>query len=254
MISDRTAARVMGENYRSGAAFSTGGGRILPLPAGASGSYHHIGYEMTPVDPSTRHLQVYAIDPSVDTSLETAAISRCVLPVRWEKLEPGPVGEYLEVLDIDPSSACAYDPVDLDRGAILAGDGLPPSERNPQFHQQMALQAAEVRGPSRPSSFRKRPGNRFRKRCNSLPPGVTTFGAKRNNADFLRMAAMRSSSATCDSASISPRSASRRNNAAAPPRAGRGDRTRAWGPNLCHAGVAGGKQTALHQTHVKPSM
>ncbi|MFO0798040.1 MAG: hypothetical protein U0804_11215 [Gemmataceae bacterium] len=87
--------------------------------------------------PSRRRLQVYALDPAADQSLSTANVARCVLPVRWEALTPGPVGEYVEVVDIDPSSGCAYDPVDLDHPHHAAQDGLRPSEGNPHFHQQM---------------------------------------------------------------------------------------------------------------------
>lgn len=92
--------------------------------------------------PATRRLQVYAIDPSADTSLATSGISRCVLQIRWEDLTPGPVGGYVEVVDIDPSSGCAYDPVDLNQLHIVAGEGLMPSEGNPQFHQQMVYAVA----------------------------------------------------------------------------------------------------------------
>jgi hypothetical protein len=92
--------------------------------------------------PATRRLQVFAIDPSIDTALATTAISRCVLPVPWEPLYPGPVGEYVEVVDIDPASGCQYEPVDLDEPHILATDGLAPSEGNPKFHQQMAYAVA----------------------------------------------------------------------------------------------------------------
>ena len=88
--------------------------------------------------PIHRRLWVYAIDPWAETSLATASVSRSVLPVRWEEdLEPGPVGEYVEVVDVDPSSNCAYDPLDLEQPPIIARDGLAPSEGNPQFHQQM---------------------------------------------------------------------------------------------------------------------
>ncbi|WP_140885280.1 gluzincin family metallopeptidase [Muricoccus nepalensis] len=59
-------------------------------------------------------------------------------------LRPGPVGEYVEVVDVDPASGLAYAPVNLDEAAILAEDGLPPSEGNPQFHQQMAYAVAMV--------------------------------------------------------------------------------------------------------------
>src|SRR6185503_11603587 len=58
------------------------------------------------------------------------------------RLERGPVGEYVEVVDFDPASGCFYEPVDLDNPDILAQDGLPPSEGNPQFHQQMAYAVA----------------------------------------------------------------------------------------------------------------
>ncbi len=55
---------------------------------------------------------------------------------------PGPVGEYVEVIDYDPSSKCFYRPVDLSDSFILAQDGLDPSESNPQFHQQMVYAVA----------------------------------------------------------------------------------------------------------------
>jgi hypothetical protein len=87
--------------------------------------------------PSHRRLKVFSLDPAVDVQLEHSLISRSVLPVPWEPLTPGPVGEYLEVVDVDPSSGCIYDPVDLNHPDLLAQDGLSPSTGNPQFHQQM---------------------------------------------------------------------------------------------------------------------
>jgi prepilin-type processing-associated H-X9-DG protein len=58
--------------------------------------------------------------------------------VRWEEgLGKGPVGEYLEVVDYDPTTASWYAPVDLNDPYLLAQDGLSPSESNPKFHQQM---------------------------------------------------------------------------------------------------------------------
>jgi hypothetical protein len=89
-------------------------------------------------EPPFRRLQIYSFDPSIDVNLKTAGISRSVVNVRWEKdLAPGPVGEYVEVVDIDPSSHCVYDPLDLSDPHLLAQDGLTPSTGNPQFHQQM---------------------------------------------------------------------------------------------------------------------
>jgi hypothetical protein len=94
-------------------------------------------------DPPYRPLRVYAYDPSVGARLETLDINEAVLKVRWEKdLQRGPVGEYLEVIDVDPASRCCYAPVDLNDPYILSQSGLPPSEANPQFHQQMAYAVA----------------------------------------------------------------------------------------------------------------
>jgi hypothetical protein len=88
--------------------------------------------------PKFRLLQVFAFDPSLDLSIETAMINRLSLRLPWEDLDPGPVGEYLEVVDVDPPSGCFYPPVDLNDHYLLVQDGLPPSESTPQFHQQMA--------------------------------------------------------------------------------------------------------------------
>ncbi|HXL99099.1 MAG TPA: S8 family serine peptidase, partial [Rhizomicrobium sp.] len=88
--------------------------------------------------PERRRLRVFAIDPSMKTDLATAAINEAVIDVRWEdKLQPGPIGEYVEVIDVDPASSRAYAPVDLNHPHLLPQDGLPPSEAVPQFHQQM---------------------------------------------------------------------------------------------------------------------
>jgi hypothetical protein len=98
-----------------------------------------------PPRPPHRRLRAYAFDPSLETELATAPISSVTVPVRWEgegQLLPGPVGEYLEVVDIDPASGCAYSPVDLNHPHILAQDGLAPSEGSPQFHQQMVYAVA----------------------------------------------------------------------------------------------------------------
>lgn len=93
--------------------------------------------------PTARRLRVYAYDPSLGRELETVAINETTLPVPWEEnLLPGPMGEYLEVVDIDPASNCRYAPVDLNDARLLATDGLQPSEANPQFHQQMVYAVA----------------------------------------------------------------------------------------------------------------
>lgn len=108
-----------------------------------------IGASM-PTRPGTeRRIRVFAFDPSLSGQIETAPINEVIIRVPWERdaegtsiLQAGPAGEYLEVIDRDPASGCFYDPVDLTDPYLLAQDGLPPSESNPQFHQQMVYAVA----------------------------------------------------------------------------------------------------------------
>jgi hypothetical protein len=93
--------------------------------------------------PYFRKLQGYAFDPSLSLVIDTVGINNMVYKVDWEdNLEPGPVGEYIEVVDYDPTTKMMYTPVDLNNPYILAKDGLSPSEGNPQFHQQMVYAVA----------------------------------------------------------------------------------------------------------------
>jgi subtilisin family serine protease len=92
-------------------------------------------------DPPFRRVRAYASDPSFSTRLETASINEVVLKIRWEELEPGPTGEYLQVIDED-ATGTSYTPVDLDDARLLAQDGWAPSEGNPAFHQQMVYAVA----------------------------------------------------------------------------------------------------------------
>ena len=87
---------------------------------------------------------MFAFDPTLGVELDTVRINETTLSVTWERdadgrelLETGPAGEYVEVIDRDPASGCSYAPLDLNDPRLLAQDGLPPSESNPQFHQQM---------------------------------------------------------------------------------------------------------------------
>jgi hypothetical protein len=97
-----------------------------------------------------RRLRGYAFDPSLSIRLDTAVINETTYKIPWEErseipdegLMPGPVGEYIEVVDYDPASESFYAPVDLNAPNLLAQDGLPPSEGNPQFHQQMVYAVA----------------------------------------------------------------------------------------------------------------
>lgn len=105
---------------------------------------------LPPERPVFRRLRVYAFDPSLDTEMENAVVNQVTLKVPWEfdritgedLLKAGPVGEYVEVVDVDPASTCFYLPVDLDDPYVLAQDGLTPSQGNPQFHQQMVYAVA----------------------------------------------------------------------------------------------------------------
>ena len=93
--------------------------------------------------PAYRPLRVYAYDPALGAKLDTVDINEATLDVRWEsELKPGPIGEYIEVVDVDPASQCCYAPVDLNHPHILTKSGLTPSEASPQFHQQMAYAVA----------------------------------------------------------------------------------------------------------------
>jgi hypothetical protein len=68
-----------------------------------------------------------------------------IINVPWEdNLGLGPVDDYLEVVDCDPASQAFYAPVNLNDPRLLAQDGLPPSEGNPQFHQQMVYAVART--------------------------------------------------------------------------------------------------------------
>jgi hypothetical protein len=89
-----------------------------------------------------RRLRIYALDPSIGKSVESVVVNETVLSLPWEDLGRGPVGEYLEVIDVDHASNRVYDPVDLNTPKLLAQDGWPPSEGNPEFHQQMVYAVA----------------------------------------------------------------------------------------------------------------
>lgn len=96
--------------------------------------------------PPFRKLRGYAFDPSLSLQLDTSLINKITYRIPWEDastgLLPGPVGEYLEVIDYDPTVEKYYQPVDLEDPYILAQDGYEPSPSNPQFHQQMLYAVA----------------------------------------------------------------------------------------------------------------
>lgn len=108
--------------------------------------------------PPNRRLRVFSFDPSLAQRLETAdtRVNTVTLEIPWDDYPhddkdaenrpdgplPGPVGQYLEVIDYDPASGCFYEPVNLNHPYLLAQDGLTPSDGDPQFHQQMVYAVA----------------------------------------------------------------------------------------------------------------
>jgi len=97
-----------------------------------------------PPAPPHRRLRVFSFDPLLAANPDAMGTESIVLKLDWDdasadgmKLQPGPVGEYLEVIDFDQASGCFYAPVDLNHPHLLAQDGMPLSETDPQFHQQM---------------------------------------------------------------------------------------------------------------------
>src|SRR5271169_5891452 len=92
---------------------------------------------MLGIKPPSRPVRVYAFNPTSKMSLDQAVHNELTLEIPWEEsLQPGPVGEYVEVIDFDAESGVFYAPVDLNTPALLVQHGLPPSEGVPQFHQQ----------------------------------------------------------------------------------------------------------------------
>jgi hypothetical protein len=93
--------------------------------------------------PNSRRLRIYSFDPALAARYDLVGTSSCTIEVPWEdNLRPGPIGEYVEVVDIDPAAGAAYGPVDLNDVGLLATDGLQPSESEPRFHQQMVYAVA----------------------------------------------------------------------------------------------------------------
>ena len=101
--------------------------------------------EMSVPAPPNRRLRAFAFDPILSTRIETYEINEVTIRLPWEaEPAPGPVDDYVEVVDYDPASRAFYPPVDLNDPALLAQDGLAPAEGNPQFHQQMVYAVART--------------------------------------------------------------------------------------------------------------
>lgn len=92
--------------------------------------------------PAYRKLRAYAFDPSLSLKMDTVDINEIEYTLPWEDLEKGPIGNYIEVIDYDPTIDRFYEPVDLNEPYILVEKGIRPSESDPKFHQQMVYAVA----------------------------------------------------------------------------------------------------------------
>jgi hypothetical protein len=146
LVEQLLSSRTLSKNLRAAL-----GDRERPALAPASAAAEtptkrlHLAMALAPKPPRppVRRLRVFAYDPALQIDIRNYVINDAILEVHWEDdLRPGPVGEYLEVVDVDPSSNCCYAPVDLNHPHVLAQNGLAPSEANPQFHQQMVYAVA----------------------------------------------------------------------------------------------------------------
>lgn len=86
--------------------------------------------------PFFRKLKGYAFDPSFSATLAKRQINEVLYKIKWEETLPGPVGEYIEVIDFDPTKNCFYEPLKLNHQFVLADHGMELSEGDPRFHQQ----------------------------------------------------------------------------------------------------------------------
>jgi hypothetical protein len=88
--------------------------------------------------PSERPLKVYAFDPGAGHLVG----NYMTMSVRYEPLEPGPIGKRFAVIDYDGVQKTFYRPIDLNDPKLMVGGGLAPSETDPRFHQQMVYAVA----------------------------------------------------------------------------------------------------------------
>ncbi|MHA4846061.1 hypothetical protein ACX0G7_17930 [Flavitalea antarctica] len=92
--------------------------------------------------PSFRKLRGYAFDPSFASTIDRRQTNEVIYRIKWEDTKPGPCGEYIDVIDYDPTKACFYEALDLQDSYVLADHGLPLSEGDPRFHQQQVYAVA----------------------------------------------------------------------------------------------------------------
>jgi hypothetical protein len=137
-----------------------------------------------PPDPEVRCLRGYAIDPTLSTMLDTVRISEMTFNVPWEPVQPGPIGEYLAVIDVDPASGAFYEPVDLRttrygaeplsrarHAAIPSADDLCGESDDSEFRAR--ARPADAGGQVRPRGIIGR--FNVRSAAGSCPPGTAYY-------------------------------------------------------------------------------
>jgi hypothetical protein len=99
--------------------------------------------------PSRRPLRIYSFDPMLANTLERVGPGVVTVEIPWEPLWPGPRGARVIVTDYDGGRRVNnqpargyYEPVNLDMTRVAIQGGLPPSEADPRFHQQMVYAVA----------------------------------------------------------------------------------------------------------------
>ena len=93
-------------------------GKPPPTPADILLREHFLKLALSPPvpQPPYRRLRIYAYDPGQATDPSLFDVSVANVTTQWELLDPGPVGEYLEVVDVDPASnACSPPSISINR-------------------------------------------------------------------------------------------------------------------------------------------
>ena len=99
--------------------------------------------------PSRRPLRIYSFDPMLANTLERIGPGVVTVEIPWEPLWLGPRGARVIVTDYDGGRQINgepargyYEPANLDMTRVAIQGGLPPSEADPRFHQQMVYAVA----------------------------------------------------------------------------------------------------------------
>jgi hypothetical protein len=99
--------------------------------------------------PARRPLRIYSFDPMLANTLERVGPGVVTVDIPWEPLAAGPTGARIIVTDYDSGRRIGekptpgyYQPIELDRTRIAIQAGLPPSETDPRFAQQMVYAVA----------------------------------------------------------------------------------------------------------------